>query len=287
MPRLRGIKKGDNPKSIIEGVADELLTSFSDMPLIDKYDVYQHLMSYWSETMQDDVYMIVSEDWQGANKLRQLVVEKNKKKKEKADFVIGSNEYKADLIPPPVLIARYFPEEQETIDKMREEVATIEQAMEEMKGEHGGDEGLLNDVIDDDGKIKKGAIKEQLKAIKHDSEADKERKVLNAYLALMDKQSSLERNIKATQTKLDLKAAAKYPELSKDEVKKLVVEDKWLAALEAAIHGETDRINRTLTSRVKGLAERYETPLPKCVSEVKELEAKVDDHLRRMGFSWN
>ena len=39
-----------------------------------------------------------------------------------------------------------------------------------------------------------------------------------------------------------------------------MVDDKWLAALDAAVHGEMDRISQALTRRVKELAERYETP---------------------------
>jgi type I restriction enzyme M protein len=38
------------------------------MPLIDKYDVYQHLMTYWSDVMQDDVYVIAQESWAAASR---------------------------------------------------------------------------------------------------------------------------------------------------------------------------------------------------------------------------
>jgi type I restriction enzyme M protein len=56
--------------------------------------------------------------------------------------------------------------------------------------------------------------------------------------------------------------------------------------LDAAIHGGMDRVSQQLTQRVKELAERYETPLPQMVSRVAELEAKVNRHLKTMGFSW-
>ncbi len=65
-----------------------------------------------------------------------------------------------------------------------------------------------------------------------------------------------------------------------------MVDDKWLAALDAAIHGEMERISQQLTRRVKELAERYETPLPELNQRVTELEAKVNAHLERMGFAW-
>ncbi len=82
------------------------------------------------------------------------------------------------------------------------------------------------------------------------------------------------------------KPFAKYPKLTEVEIKALVVDDKWLAALNAAIHGEMDRISQALTHGVKELAERYETPLPQMVSRVADLEKKVNGHLERMGFAW-
>ena len=69
-------------------------------------------------------------------------------------------------------------------------------------------------------------------------------------------------------------------------MKSLVVEDKWLAASDAAVHSEMDRVSQALTHRVKELAERYETPLPKLTDEVASLERAVNQHLERMGFKW-
>ena len=81
-----------------------------------------------------------------------------------------------------------------------------------------------------------------------------------------------------------MKVAAKYPKLTEDEIKALVVDDKWLAALSAAVQGELDRVSQTLTGRIRLLAERYAMPLPQLVEEVDLLSAKVEDHLKKMGF---
>ena len=67
-PRLRGIKIGGKPKALIEKLSENLLATFQKAPLLDPYDVYQHLMDYWAETMQDDVYMIVSDGWKAASR---------------------------------------------------------------------------------------------------------------------------------------------------------------------------------------------------------------------------
>ena len=94
--------------------------------LLDAYDVYQHLMDYWAETMQDDVYLIASDGWREAAKPRQIVEDKDKKSKDKPDFIIGKQKFKADLIPPALLIARYFAAEQAAIEKLEAEAAAVD-----------------------------------------------------------------------------------------------------------------------------------------------------------------
>ena len=78
-----------------------------------------------------------------------------------------------------------------------------------------------------------------------------------------------------------------YPSLTEQQIKQLVVEDKWLAIVEKDIHSEMDRISQHLTQRIKELAERYEKPLPKQNNEVEILGSTVNEHLHKMGFVWN
>jgi type I restriction enzyme M protein len=110
--------------------------------------------------------------------------------------------------------------------------------------------------------------------------------VLREWLKLAEEELRLKKRLTEAEAAVDAKAYAKYPKLSEEEVKALVVDDKWLAALDSAIHGEMDRISQALAQRVKELTERYETPMPRMVSRVAELEAKVSSRLKRMGFSW-
>jgi type I restriction enzyme M protein len=134
--------------------------------------------------------------------------------------------------------------------------------------------------------VNKANVAAQLKAIKGDKEAKDEAAVLNDWLKLNAEEADLKKRLKDAEAELDAKAYAHYPKLAETEIKALVVDDKWLTALDAAIHGEMDRVSQHLTRRVKELAERYETPLPEMVSCVAELEAKVNRHLEKMGFSW-
>ena len=286
-PRLKGIETSAKPKSFIETLAEDLLGTFEKAKLLDPYDIYQHLMDYWSEIMQDDLYMIVSDGWREAAKPRLITEEKGSKTKEKPDFTVGKLKYKTELIPTGLVIARYFATEQVAIEKLEAEVAAIEQAMEEMAEEQSGEEGLLEEAKNDKDKLTKASVAARLKDIMDDPDAADERKVLDAYLSLIDKEAATSVKVKDAQEALMAKVAAKYGKLTEDEIKALVVGDKWLATLAAAVQGELGRVSQTLTGRIKQLAERYATPLPKVTDEVTALAARVDEHLKKMGAQWN
>ena len=286
-PRLKGIAVGDKPKALIETLSEDLLETFRKARLLDPYDVYQHLMDYWAETMQDDVYMIVSDGWREAAKPRLIIEDKEKKTKEKPDFTVGKQKFKADLIPAPLLIARYFAEEQAAIESLEAEAAALAQQLEEMAEEHGGEEGLLAEAKNDKDKLTKASVTARLKEIKGDAEVADERKVLKDYLALLEKEAEANDRVKEAQKALEAKVAAKYGKLTEDEIKTLVVDDKWLATLAAAVQSELDRVSQALTGRIRQLAERYATPLPQLTDEVETLAARVDEHLKKMGAVWN
>jgi type I restriction enzyme M protein len=253
-------------------------------------------MDYWAETMQDDVYMIVSDGWREAAKPRLIIEDKEKKTKEKPDFTVGKMKYKAELIPTALVIARYFAAEQAAIEKLEAEVAAIEQAMEEMAEEHSGlsacgaqagEEGLLESAKNDKDKLTKASVAARLKEIKGDADAadsPAEAAMLNDYLALIEKEAATSAKVKDAQEALLVNVAAQYGKLTEEEIKTLVVGDKWLATLAAAVQGELDRVSQTLTGRIRQLAERYVTPMPQLTGQVAELETKVSRHLERMGF---
>jgi type I restriction enzyme M protein len=257
-PLLKSINRDTNPKALINEISDDLLRLFEGKTLIDKYDVYQCLMTYWLETMKDDVYMIVENGW----------------------------EANSELIPAELVINRYFKSDKEAIEQLEAERDEITRQKEEFEEENSGDEGALEELKNDKGKIAKGDVQKRIKEIKDDKEAADELKILEDYLALIDKESKANKKVKDAKKELDEKVEKKYKELTTDEVKTLVVDDKWMASVISEINGEMERISHRLTSRIKELAERYAEPLPQIEKEFEEYEAKVKAHLERMGFTW-
>jgi type I restriction enzyme M protein len=288
-PELKAFDKNGRPKVLIETIAEDLLATFRKAPLLDAYDVYQHLMDYWAETMQDDCYLIAADAWAEAAQPRLIVEDKNRKSKARPDFVLGKKKYQAELIPPALIVRRWFAEEQAAIERLEAEVAALEQQIEEMAAEQVGDEGLLSEVANDKGKITKAGVLARMKELKReaaDEDTNEEREALEAYLALVEQQLSVQKQLSEAQVKLTEQIAAKYPKLTDDEIKSLVVDEKWIGALADSVHGELDRVSQTLTGRIRQLAERYVTPLPQLEDEVDALGERVEGHLKKMGAVW-
>jgi type I restriction enzyme M protein len=276
---LRQLKTGCHPKKIIVDLSEDLLAHYIGQPLIDTYDVYQHLMDYWAETtMQDDCYLIAADGWKAET---YRIIETKKGKDGKPGKQVDKG-WTCDLIPKALIVARYFAKEQVIVDQLAAELEGVTARLTEMEEEYGGEDGAFAELD----KVNKANVATRLKEIEGDKNAKDEAAVLSDWLKLNNEEADLKKRLKEAEAALDAQAYAKYPKLTETEIKTLVVDGKWLAALDRDIHGEMDRISQALTLRVKELAERYETPLPQMVSHVAELEAKVNRHLERMGFSW-
>jgi type I restriction enzyme M protein len=293
-PLFKGFAKDGHPKPLIEIISEDLLATFNTAPLLDAYDVYQHLMDYWAETMQDDAYLISAFGWKEGAQPREIRQVKNKDGKlvwpEPHDYKKGKRRFKSDLVPAAILISSYFVKERDAIVAIETELVAIEQQLDEMMEEQGGEEGLLAEVVEGEGdkqKITAKAVKARLKEIGKDPDFEDERKALEDYAGLLEKESDAKSKLKKAREALEAKLDAKYPALAEDEIKTLVVDDKWLTTIASAVQSELDRVSQTLTGRIRQLADRYATPLPQITIEVETLAARVDKHLAKMGSVWD
>jgi len=208
-----------------------------------------------------------------------------------------------DLVPSYLIINHYFPEKKNEIEELRTKCEILSAQLEELEEEHNGEEGYFADME----KVNKVIVQNRLKEIlsKKNTTAQitvsgnlaaedeasynskTERQVLKEYLSLSDDIAKLNANIKDATLQLDKQVLAKYNDLKEADIKQLVIEDKWMATIERTFNEEMERVSQTLTQRIKELAERYETTLPRINEEVAALEEKVNAHLLNMGFEWN
>jgi type I restriction enzyme M protein len=286
---LRTLERGFHPKEIIGRLSEDLLAHYLGQPLTDPYDIYQHLMDYWAETMQDDCYLVAAEGWKAETT---RIIERDKKGKER------DRGWTCDLIPKPLVVARYFADQQTALDQLTVDLEGIRTQLVELEEEQGGDEGAFAGFD----KVNKAEVTQRLREIQADLTrgalkvaeepapfADSEKSEVDfllEWLNLSNREAKLKRKLNEVEADLDAKAYGQYPKLTEAEIKMLVVDDKWLATLDAAIHGEMDHVSQQLTHRVIELAERYETPLPQLTDRAAALEAKVYGHLEKMGFAW-
>ncbi len=270
-PRMTAFGPGDHPKLLIEAIAEELLAAFAQAPLLDAYDLYQHLMDFAAETMQDDVYLIAADGWV-AKTSRILETDKKGKTKDRG--------WTCDLIPRPLIVARYFAVQQAAIEALQAALDAASASQTELEEEQGGDDGVFAGF--DDG-ISASTVKSRIREIGTVPDDPNELKTLQQWFDLGTQISALKKKVKDADAALDKLAFEQYPKLTEADVKSLVIDDKWMARLAASVQGELDRVSQTLTGRIRELAERYATPLPQLTDEVAALAARVEGHLAKMG----
>ncbi|MCY4153760.1 MAG: class I SAM-dependent DNA methyltransferase [Gammaproteobacteria bacterium] len=284
-PHLTAIQEGANPKEIIRILSEDLLTRCYDLPLLDAYNVYQCLLDYWDETMQDDLYLIAADGWVDAAKPRGIVESKEKKLKETPDLVVKRKKYKMDLLPPILVVDHYFSAEHSAIEALQATQETAARELDEFIQEHSAEEGLLTDARNDKGKVTKAGVTQRLKAIKNEPDSDEESRVLAKCLTLLQAGTKAEKTVKEAQAALDEQVLVRYAALTEAEIKSLVVKDKWFVSIDNAIRGEVRRITQQLTGRVRELDKRYASPLLELEREAAACSERVEGHLKMMGLS--
>lgn len=316
---LNDLDSNNNPKELIKLISEDFLSRFAEIPLIDNYDAYQKIMEYWSENMQDDVYMVVTEGWEACKEFR--VAEKG----EEVEFTIkvGKKQvkYLGQIIPSSLIINRFFSEEQKHLDIANSDSEQAAQAKQEFEEEHGGDEGDLSGLEGGNGNINKGNVQARVLELKGEimnsfSENTVEYKqaksitkskfgtgewtvgiqdendyfseldTLYEWLRLNEAEGNYKKVCKEKEINLMQKVAEKYPTLDEEDCKSLLINDKWYSALDNSIDDETNRIIQVLSSRVKMIGERYASTLSDLEREVEEYSQKVEEHLKKMGIEW-
>jgi type I restriction enzyme M protein len=321
----KALDKGLRPRHEIHIISENLLKHYDPdvqtlhaTSLTDKYTIFQHLMDYWAETMQDDFYELAADGWIAGNEVKRIEKKTKKGDKEIVKQIAGIEGLEGRLIPPTLMIQEYFATEQKAIEDLEAQSETLNASMEELRDEHGGEEGLLTNAMDDKGKISKANLAKAIKEVQtlhatsplsaptlqvqtlqvqtlhatsplHPSspnEDNEEYPLLKTYKKLMDDEADIQTKIKTAKAELEKKVIAQYPKLTINEIKTVVVEKKWMANMEQRIRTEMDNISHRLTGRIKELADRYETPMPQLTIDVDALTAKVENHLKQMNFKW-
>jgi type I restriction enzyme M protein len=285
-PALAAVGANSQPNALIAVLGDDLLTRFKPVPLVDAYDVYEQLMTYWHNTIHDDVFMVMNDGWVEAAKPRMTIVDKDRKLTEEPDLTIGSGKnatkYKMDLVPPALIVARYFSDQQANVEKLIAATEEASRAVEEYIEEHAVEEGLLWSAIDDKDKVTQKSVNAALKEAKasHDTDAEK---ALTKALQLLKDEAAAKKAVKEAQGALDIATLKRYGDLTEADVKTIVLDDKWHATVRARIDTVVNALTHALVARIQELGERYAQTVGDLDASLADIDAKAARHLADMG----
>ena len=283
---LTSINASTKPAELIKEISEDLLSIFDPMRLVDEYAAYEQLMSYWNQTMNDDVALIMSEGWDAAAKPRKTIEDKDRKLSETPDLVVGAGKsaqkFKTDLIPPALIVERYFATEKATLDELNAAVETATQAIEEFTDEHSVEEGLLSEELSGD-KVTKTLVTAELRNAKSQDPGGEEVVALDRLLELVNAEATAKKNAKSAGAQLDEATLVKYGHLTTPDIQQLVIDDKWQNTIEGRVRAEVASLIQRLISRINELGERYYATLDDIEVELRAHGAKVDAHLVNMG----
>ncbi|MDT0120941.1 type I restriction-modification system subunit M [Kocuria marina subsp. indica] len=272
---------------LIVTMGDDLLGRFKSVPLLDEYDVYEQLMTYWHDTMHDDVFLVMNEGWLNASKPRKTIEDKVRKLSETPDLVVGSGrsatKYKMDLLPPALLVAYYLADEQVEVDELTAAAEEATRAVEEYVEEHAVEDGLLIEAMDED-KISKALASARLRVAKREKADQDEIEALEHVIKLYDEDATARKVVKEAQAELDKATLAKYGDLTEVDVKNLVVDHKWQATIARKVDAEVEALTLALVARIHQLGQRYVDTMDDLDTELDKLESKVAKHLANMGI---
>lgn len=284
MPLMKAINQGARPKELITDWSASLLDkALGNSGLVDAYEVYDVLLNYWADVMQDDNYMIANDGWTYPE------VRAIKKNNRGNDTACMYDEVVCDLVPVSLVLAEYFQKESLEIADYKSQVEQKQQSIDELV-EQNTEVFAFNDDDDDDENdkplsVKAADVKKAVKNAKTNGISDEELAILQQWLDLSAEKENLNKMLKQKRTELTSAIVDKYAALTEDEIKTLVVERKWLANIIGGCEALMQNVTHQIASDVTALAERYEETLGATEGRVRELEQEVLQSLKEMGFT--
>lgn len=267
---------GLHPKRLIVEISEPLLSAINASPcLVDGYDAYDQLMNYWSETMQDDCYLISSKGWNVELSFPMTgkgVVKKN------YDY----NDLDCDLLPINIVIDEYFDKEKSKINELTAERESLEADNATLLEEHEEEFGELDKVtIANVKKVLKSDEAEKNASKKLDAET---KKIFEQYVKLDERLAKVKSDLRTTVADLTKLVVEKYKKLTEEEVKRLVVDQKWMQTITSRLQNEMTSVVQSITDSVSTLSQRYAFTLADANAQVNDLESQVMASLEQMGF---
>ena len=207
------------------------------------------------------------------------------------------------MIPTSLVVARFLSDEQDLVDSAEANLSLASQRKAAFEEIHTADDGALSGLEGKNGVTKSnvdarvGDLKRAIlqaysartleftraKAIAktkfgsrpwESGHADdeglfSELDVLHEWLQYARAESDLRKEHKCKTDDLYEQVELQYQNLTENEIRSLVVDDKWMASVEGTIGREVERLTGGLVDRVRVLEWRYSEPLPELAHQLE------------------
>jgi type I restriction enzyme M protein len=289
-PQMMSVCKGARPKELISNWSETLLMkAISHRGLVDPYEVYDVLLNYWADVMQDDCYMVANDGWtypEVKAVKRKETTNKKTNKTEVKETACLYDEIVCDLLPVNILLSEFFTTETDEIADLQNQIEGKQSVMDAIVEQNTDAFIFGDDESNDDSeiKVKVADVKKAIKNAKNNSIPEADVKVWKQWLTLSNEMDELYMLLKQKRSDLTDAVVEKYATLSENEIKTLVVERKWLDNVLNSCNALMQTVTHSIANDTTALVERYKDTLVSLDDDVAKYEAEVNDYLKEMGF---
>ena len=287
---LNNIDNSVDTKELIKSLSEKLISDFSKLTLLNKYDCYEVLLEYWNEVMNDDVLVVKLNGFEFAKSVEIQYKESKKKKNENDDKKTTKDKqvlgFDGLLIPKELVINEFFLKEKNIIEEINNQIQKLEEEIEQMINDAEEDCSLYDITVD--GKIKETDLKAKIKELEKEADIKGDDKtdydLLIKYKNCIDGRKEKATELKNKEKELEDLVFKKYDKLTIDEIKELLINKKWLDSIEKGLTEYYQTLSEKLTEGIETIVDRYEETLIDIEDKLKSDEKLVLKDLKTMGF---
>lgn len=289
---LNNIDNSVDTKELIKSLSEKLISDFSKLTLLNKYDCYEVLLQYWNEVMNDDVLVVKQNGFEFAKSIEKQYKELKKKKNENDDKKTTKDKqvlgFDGLLIPKELVINEFFLKEKHNMEEINNQIQKLEEEIEEMINDTEEDCSLYDIIVD--GKIKETDLKAKIKELEKEADIKGDDKtdydLLIKYKNCIDGRKEKATELKNKEKELEDLAFKKYDKLTIGEIKELLIDKKWLDSIEKGLTEYYQTLSEKLTESIETIVDRYEETLIDIEDKLKSDEKLVLKDLKTMGFEY-
>ena len=263
----------ENAENVSISKEEEILSKYifdrlENIPLVDKYEVYELLDESWNK-MTIDLEMIQTEGFQSVKIVdpNMIVKKKNDKETEVQDGWIGH------IIPFEIAQKTFLKTELDSLNNHESRLSEIDSELDEIVESLSEEEKEMDFFDSEKNVIIVGVISKTLKD--NDLEPETKQK-LKQYQNLQTEKKQLNKTIKTENESLQMQTKQIIESLS-DEQAKEALNTKWIQPFVSSLNDLPKNIINNLTSHIEILSKKYDVTFSDLEKEIKETEKALID----------